>query len=108
MSVSTRELVGRQVECARLDRLLEAARAGRSGVLVVRGEPGVGKTALLDWAAGRAGGMRVLRARGVEAEAGLAFAGLDELVRPVLAVLGDAAGAPSGGARGGVGVGRGV
>ena len=80
-------LVGRELERARLDALLAAARAGRSGVLVVRGEAGVGKTALLDDAAGRAAGMRVLRARGVEAESGLAFAALDELLRPVLSYL---------------------
>ena len=80
-------LVGRDVERARLDALLDAARAGRSEVLVVRGEAGVGKTTLLDYAAGRAIGIRVLRARGVEAESGLAFAALDELLRPVLSCL---------------------
>jgi len=77
-------LVGRERERARLDALLDAARAGRSGVLVVRGEAGVGKTVLLDYAADQATRMRVLRACGVEAESELAFAALDELVRPVL------------------------
>src|SRR5262245_31085576 len=61
-------LYGRRQECTAVDRLLQAARAGRSGVLVLRGEAGVGKSALLAWAAGRAGdvagGMTVLRAAG--------------------------------------------
>ncbi len=80
-------LVGRGVEQARLDALPASAREGRSGVVLVSGEAGVGKTALLEYAAGRAGAMRVLRARGVEAESGLAFAALDELLRPVLSCL---------------------
>jgi hypothetical protein len=46
--------VGRAVECARIDRLLSEARAGRSGALLVWGDPGIGKTALLEWAADRA------------------------------------------------------
>ena len=76
-------LIGRLSEQARLDELLEAARAGRSGALVVRGEPGVGKTSLLDYAASRAGGFRVLRTLGAESESELAFSGLLELLRPV-------------------------
>src|SRR6188472_2320084 len=81
------QLIGREREQARLEELLAAARTGQSGVLVVRGEAGVGKTALLQFAAGRAAGMRVLHARGVEAESGLAFAALDALLQPVLACL---------------------
>ncbi|HEX4671454.1 MAG TPA: ATP-binding protein, partial [Solirubrobacteraceae bacterium] len=65
-------LRGRRQECESLDRLLERARAGRSSVLVVRGEPGVGKTALLDHVAERASGFRVARAAGVESEMELA------------------------------------
>ena len=57
-------LRGRRTECAALDRLLEAVRAGQSGALVLRGEAGVGKTALLEYAAERAEGCRVLRAVG--------------------------------------------
>ena len=57
-------LRGRRDECAVLDRLLDGARAGRSGVLVLRGEAGVGKTALLDYAIGSASDLRVLRASG--------------------------------------------
>ena len=75
-------LIGRSSEQNRLDELLDAARAGRSGALVVRGEPGVGKTCLLDYAA-CADSFRVLRTLGVESESDLAFSGLGELLRPV-------------------------
>jgi len=78
-------LHGRSAETARLDELLAAARDGRSGVLVIRGEAGVGKTALLDYAA--AAGMRVLRGTGIESEAELPFAALQWLLRPGLGLL---------------------
>src|SRR3954447_7563844 len=78
-------LLGRNDERLALDRLLAEARGGRSGVLALVGEPGIGKTALLDHAAQQAEGMRLLRARGVEAEAQIPFAGLAELLRPALA-----------------------
>src|SRR5215510_9239247 len=85
-------LHGRHQECAAVDRLLRAAREGRSEVLVLRGEAGVGKSALLAWAAGRAGevagGMTVLRAGGVESEVQLPFAALHQLLRPLLDRLG--------------------
>jgi DNA-binding CsgD family transcriptional regulator len=81
-------LYGRRTECDALDRLLADARRSRSGVLVVRGEAGVGKSALLDHAAGRAEGMTVLRAAGVESEAELPFAALHQLLRPVLGLAG--------------------
>lgn len=68
-------LHGRVAECAALARLLDEARASHSGVLVLRGEPGLGKSALLDEAMERAIGFRVLRAVAVESEAQLAFAG---------------------------------
>jgi DNA-binding CsgD family transcriptional regulator len=77
-------LVGRTEECARIDGLLDAARAGRSGTLVLRGEPGIGKSALLDYASERADGMRILRALSLESESELPFSALDELTRPVL------------------------
>ncbi|MEV4892625.1 AAA family ATPase, partial [Nonomuraea sp. NPDC055795] len=77
-------LHGRSSELAAVDRLVRAARAGGSGVLVVRGEPGIGKSALLDSAAATAEGMRVLRGCGIEFEAELPFAGLHLLLRPVL------------------------
>ncbi len=77
-------LLGRRDECAVLDRLLEDARAGRSGVLVLRGEAGIGKTALLEYAVDAASDLRVLSAAGVESERELAFAALDQLCAPLL------------------------
>ena len=79
--------VGRERERARIDRLLEDARAGRSGALLLHGEAGIGKTALMRWAIGRATGMRVLRARGIETDSDIAFAGLAELVTPLVDLL---------------------
>jgi DNA-binding CsgD family transcriptional regulator len=70
-----------------LDGLIEAVRAGESQVIVVRGEPGVGKTALLDYLAVQASGCRVARAAGVQSEMELAFAGLHQLCAPMLSHL---------------------
>ena len=81
-------LVGRRAECDALDRLLKAVRGGESRVLVVYGEPGVGKTVLLDYLAARAAGLRVLRVTGVQSEMELAFAGLYQLCAPLLDRLG--------------------
>ena len=80
------ELTDRLSERAELDRLVDAVRGGESGVLVVHGDPGVGKTALLDHLAGRASGSgcRVARAAGVQSEMELAFAGLHQLCAPML------------------------
>ena len=80
-------LHGRSAETARIDELLAAAREGRSAALVVRGEAGVGKTALLDYAAEAAAGIRVLRGTGIESEAELPFAALQLLLRPGLGRL---------------------
>jgi hypothetical protein len=80
-------LLDRRGERAAMDRVVDQARAGSSAVLVVRGEPGIGKTALLDYAAGRALGFRVVRAWGVESEMELAFAGLHQLCVPILGRL---------------------
>jgi predicted ATPase len=77
-------LRGRRDECAVLDGLLEGARVGRSGVLVLKGEAGVGKTALLEYAVGAASEMRRIRAAGVESEMELAFAALHQLCVPLL------------------------
>jgi DNA-binding CsgD family transcriptional regulator len=77
-------LLGRDAERAAIERLLADARIGTSGVLVLIGEPGIGKSALLAHAADGASEMRVLTARGVEGEASIPFAGLLELLRPVL------------------------
>jgi predicted ATPase len=78
------ELQGRRRECGLLDGLLDAVRGGESRALVVRGEPGAGKTALLDYLADRASGCRVVRVVGAEAEMELAFAGLHQLCAPML------------------------
>ncbi len=67
-----------------VQELLDAARDGVSGALIVRGEPGIGKTALLDQAAERADGMRVMRGAGIESETELPFAGLHLLFRTAL------------------------
>jgi GMP synthase-like glutamine amidotransferase/DNA-binding NarL/FixJ family response regulator len=77
-------LVGRDSELSRIDTALASARRGESVVLVLRGEPGIGKTALLDAANGRARGLRVLRASGEDAaETEHPFAGLADLCRPL-------------------------
>ncbi|MCW2625633.1 AAA family ATPase, partial [Mycobacterium sp.] len=78
------QLTGRRSECERLDRLIEAVRAGESRALVVRGQPGVGKTALLDYVADHASGCLVARAAGVQSEMELAFAGVHQLCAPML------------------------
>src|SRR6516162_1383924 len=88
-------VVGRRRECAAIDRLLAGARAGAAGTLVVRGEPGIGKSALLSYARQQAPPMQVLSASGTEAESDLAFAGLHELLRPVLGYLGELPGTQS-------------
>jgi DNA-binding CsgD family transcriptional regulator len=80
-------VIGRAEEQARIRALLTGARSGRSGALVLSGEPGVGKSVLLDFAAEQGAGMRVLRATGVETEVDLAFAGLHQLLRPVLPLV---------------------
>ena len=78
------ELRDRRHECHVLDQLLDAARAGESRPLVMRGEPGVGKTALLDYLAEQATGSRVAQAAGVESEMELAYAGVHQLLTPIL------------------------
>ncbi|MEU8986741.1 AAA family ATPase [Streptomyces sp. NPDC048558] len=78
------EMTGRRVECGVLDQLIGAVRAGESRALVVHGEPGVGKTALLEYLAVQARGFRVVRAAGVQSEMELAFAGLHQLCAPLL------------------------
>jgi DNA-binding CsgD family transcriptional regulator len=78
------ELTGRDAERRVLDRLVGAVRAGGSRALVVHGEPGVGKTALLEYLGGSAPGCRIERAAGVQSEMELAFAGLHQLCAPML------------------------
>jgi len=80
-------LLGREHERHEIEKALDRARSGVSATLVLVGDPGIGKTALLDYAAERATGMRVLRARGIESEAQIPFGSLLELLRPALATL---------------------
>src|ERR1700716_563406 len=80
-------LLGRTAELDAIDQALASARLGKSSRLLIRGEPGIGKTALVEYAAAEAGTMRVLAARGVEFEADMPFAGLHELLNPTLALL---------------------
>jgi DNA-binding CsgD family transcriptional regulator len=82
-----RRLLGRRGECEVLGRLVANVRADRSQVLVLRGEPGVGKTALVDYLVGSASGCRIERAAGVESEMELAFAGLHQLCAPMMGHL---------------------
>jgi DNA-binding CsgD family transcriptional regulator len=77
-------IVSRAAELGRLDELLDDLRAGNGSALLVRGDPGIGKTTLLDALADRCDdGVTVLRARGVESEAELAFSALSDLLAPI-------------------------
>ena len=78
------KLLGRRSECEALDRLLTDARAGRSGVVVLRGDAGVGKSALLDYLSDRVTNWHVVGAVGVESEMELAYSGLHQLCAPTL------------------------
>jgi hypothetical protein len=80
-------LLDRAPETAALEGVLAAARDGLSGVLVVRGDAGIGKTVLLEWAAGGAGDMQLARVAGIQAEMGMGFAGLHQLLVPFLSGL---------------------
>jgi len=82
--VRAEKLMDRLDERDTLDRLVDAVRTGESQVLVLRGEPGVGKTALLDYVSSQAAGCRLARAVGVQSEMELAFAGLHQLCAPML------------------------
>src|SRR6266849_7306263 len=80
-----RALLARADECDRLDQIVEATRRGMSGVLVLRGEPGVGKTSLLEYvqAAARLD-LQIAHLEGIEGEMELGFAALHQLIRPSL------------------------
>src|SRR4051794_41813547 len=80
--------LGRSGERDVLDRLLETARGGQSAVLLIRGEAGIGKTALVRYAARRAAGFRVAQIAGVEAGVGMPVAGLHHPWAPLVAPLG--------------------
>lgn len=79
--------MGRTGERRELDIVLDGARSGQSGALVLVGEAGIGKTALLDYAVESAADMQLLRARGIESESDIPFASLLELLRPALVLL---------------------
>ncbi|HEY6295430.1 MAG TPA: AAA family ATPase, partial [Streptosporangiaceae bacterium] len=81
-------LYGRQAECERLAKLVDGARDGGGGALVLHGEPGTGKTALLDFTAGLDAGLQVVRVAGAESETELAFGGLHRLCGTMLELLG--------------------
>ena len=78
------QLLGRERERAALDRLAEGARDGSGGAILVHGEPGAGKTALLDDAVDRAATLRIVRSAGVESEMELPFAAVQQLCAPIL------------------------
>jgi len=81
------ELLGREHEVQALDRLLEGARTGRSGTLLVLGEPGLGKTALLQRTVDSAARFQNLRTAGTEGEIELPFAALQRLLAPILGMV---------------------
>ena len=83
-TVSARRLLGRRGECAALDQLVASVRAGPSRSLVLRGDAGVGKSALLEYLMQHASGCAIARAAGVESEMELAYAGLQQLCAPFL------------------------
>ncbi len=82
-------LLGRRSECQKIDRILLAARAGHGGSIMIYGDPGIGKSTLLDYAVATVAGFQVLRAVGNEAEKELAFSGAQQLCASSLAILDD-------------------
>ena len=96
-------LVGRSAERSRLYRLLADAKQGRGRAVVLRGEAGIGKTALLEYAADIAQGFRVLRVAGVESEAEIPFAGLQLMLAPFADRLDDLSELQAGALRGALG-----
>jgi len=97
-------LYGRSEQLVAIDQLLEGMRSGRAGALVLRGQAGIGKTALLDAAEQKASGARVLRVTGIESEAELPFAALHVLLRPVLDEIGALPGRQAAALRGAFGM----
>jgi DNA-binding CsgD family transcriptional regulator len=85
---SEKALIGRAAQCRELDQLIADVRAGHSRAVVLRGVPGIGKTALLDYLASQAHGCQVERTSGIQSEFELAFAGIHQLCRPMLDHLG--------------------
>ena len=89
MPIREAGFLGRTSECRRLDEMLAQARDGRSAVLVIRGEPGIGKTSLLRYAARQASGLRVVEVEGVQAEQELPLSGIQRFAAPLLEALGE-------------------
>ncbi|BBY44459.1 hypothetical protein BST21_21895 [Mycolicibacterium celeriflavum] len=83
--VGAQRLYGRATECDTVRTLLSTVRSGASAVLVLHGEPGVGKTALLEYLTEQAAGFRIARVAGAESDIELAFAGLQQLCAPLMA-----------------------
>src|SRR5262245_961813 len=98
-------MVGRKDERARLKGLLDAAREGRSGALLLHGPPGIGKTELLRHAIQEADGFLLLQARGRESESDIPYAGLAELVTPLLPHLDEIPGVQAGALKGALALG---
>lgn len=98
-------LLGRELERARIDDLLTAARGGAGASLVLKGEAGIGKTALLAYAVESAGDLRVLTTRGLEGEAAIAFRGLHDLLLPLADRLDDIPGQQANALRGALALG---
>jgi len=86
-TVSARRLLGRRDECATLDQLVASVRAGHSRALVLRGDAGIGKSALLEFLVQHSSGCDIARTAGVESEMELPYAGLQQLCAPLLAPL---------------------
>jgi DNA-binding CsgD family transcriptional regulator len=84
----TAQLVGRNPECSAVDELLRQVRDGASGAIVVRGEPGIGKSAILEYAAKAAAGFLVLAVTGIESELEVVFSGLQQACGPLAGRLG--------------------
>src|ERR1700748_2434858 len=83
-TVSARRLLGRRSECAALDQLVASVHGGASRALVLRGDAGIGKSALLDYLAQHSSGCAIAHAAGVESEMELAYASLQQLCAPFL------------------------
>lgn len=101
-------IVGRRAELAEIDERIAAAARGRSTTLLIRGEPGIGKSTLLAYAAARADGATILRAAGIESQAEFGFAGLATVLKPVVELIGQLPGPQAGALVGALGLGPAV
>ncbi len=104
----TLTIVGRKAELAEIDARIAAAARGRSTTLLIRGEPGVGKSTLMAYAAARAEGATILRAAGIESQAEFGFAGLATVLAPVVELIERLPGPQAGALVGALGLGPAV